>query len=116
MATALTVAACQTVAPPAHAPALLSEPDAACHAELEKTIGAALGAPVTLQENAFRKVSYLSLERRQARDEMGRLRDGLSLDKPELFTLVRGGNECLIGRASSPERTRLHSCSCVPNP
>ena len=105
---------CATVQP-GETPALLSGPGPSCHTALEQAIAASVGEPVTLSENAFRKVSYLSLERRQPRDELGRLRDGMLTGQPELFWLLRVGDQCFVKREQSRELKALPACGCRMN-
>jgi hypothetical protein len=86
--TALALSACAATAHP-DAPAVLSDPGPATHAELVRIVSGALNVPtVTLADDALTRESLLVIERRPARDATGQRLSGRDLDAPEQFRLV----------------------------
>jgi hypothetical protein len=97
--------------------ALISTPDAASRAELERTIREALnGAPLTLADDALTRESTLTIERARARDAQGAPLDGRDPGRPEHFRLLKVGSDCVLVHERSGQRFKLAHTRCVAAP
>lgn len=113
---ACAVAACETPALSGERAALLFDPTPQCHAQLESAAGTFAGAPVVLGAQAFLNDATLTIEKRQPRDAAGRLRDGRSPGRPQLFRLVRSNGACVLVHGDKAERIILDACRCRDAP
>jgi hypothetical protein len=103
---------CQTVA--VEGPARMSgAPSALCLTQLTAFASGTSKRNVTLTEQAFAQSDQLLLERPLIRGADGRLLDGRSMDRPEVYRLVRKGNACSVIHANSGARSELPSCNCT---
>ncbi|HEY8521922.1 MAG TPA: hypothetical protein VIN61_17755 [Gammaproteobacteria bacterium] len=94
-------------------PAVIVDPTPQTRAELAGVISAALGAPVTLADDALAGGSVLVVERREPRDAQGRPLSGRSLEAPERFRLVLDRGRCVLVREATDERFPL-AATCAP--
>jgi hypothetical protein len=96
-------------------PALITQPSAASHAELERVISNALGGvSVTLADDALTRESGLTLERPRLRDESGTLLNGRELTRRvEYFSLLKVGADCVLVHERTSKRWTLVHSSCV---
>ena len=105
------VAGCKSVSAQPDVPAVITSPTPASRAALESAVGAALGAPVTLADDALTRTSTLTHERR---DTEGRPLTGRTLEAPERFRLVWDGRRCVLVRLADGSRTPLAATTCRP--
>lgn len=98
--------ACKTDAIRAEVPALVVDPTAESHAELQHAVSTALGGRrVTITENALTKDSMLIIEPKYL--------TGRDLGKPEQFRLVLNGSTCLLVHLGSDVRSELAETNCT---
>ena len=111
-AIALLLCACASSQPQADVPAIIVGPSQASHADLLAAVTHALGiADVTIATDALTTDNTLIIERSRATDPSRQL-SGRDLGKPELFTLVKNGNRCVLIRMNSAMRQVLPHTSC----
>ncbi|HEX6998993.1 MAG TPA: hypothetical protein VF322_12700 [Gammaproteobacteria bacterium] len=94
-------------------PAVIVDPTPQGRAELAGVVSAALGAPVTLSDDALTGGSVLVVERREPRDAQGRPLSGRSFEMPERFRLVLDGGRCVLVREATRERFPLAAVTCA---
>jgi hypothetical protein len=95
-------AACNTLAAPGDAPAIVTSPTAAGRAELLRVVSTMLGRPVVLPADALAVTSELTIERDQA------------LSRPERFRLVISHGRCVLVHEADGERWQLTETTCSP--
>ena len=110
------LAACQTVPKgQGGAPAVITNPSAATHAELTRIVSRALHMPsVTLAADALTGDSTLIVERSPVRGPDGLPLNGRETGRPEHFRLVKNGSRCVLVHEGSDERWPLSAVSCKP--
>jgi hypothetical protein len=96
-------------------PAIIDKPTQESRAELAHAVSEALnGAPVTLADDALTTDSRLIIEKARPRDASGMPLSGRDRDKPEIFRLVKAGEQCLLVQERTGKRTTLLSTRCQP--
>lgn len=96
-------------------PALIDKPTERSRAELAQAVSDALkGAPVTLADDALTRESRLIIEKARPRDASGVPLSGRERDKPEIFRLVKAGEQCVLVQERTGKRTTLPSTRCHP--
>jgi hypothetical protein len=97
-------------------PAVLSGPDAASRAEVERVAAAAAGvATVTLGEDALVSSSVLVLERNLP-GSAGRAATGRTLESPVVLDLVLRDTRCMLVRRGDGRAFELRVARCVAAP
>jgi len=95
--------------------AVIDRPTEQSRAELARAVSEALnGAPVTLADDALTRDSRLIIEKARPRDASGVPLSGRDRDKPEIFRLVKAGEECVLVQERTGMRARLPSTRCHP--
>ena len=98
--------ACKTDEIRAEVPALVVDPTAESHAELQHAVSTALGGRrVTIAEDALTKDSMLIIEPKYL--------TGRDLRKPEQFRLVLNGSTCVLVHLGSDARLELARTNCA---
>jgi hypothetical protein len=94
--------------------AIVVNANAESHAELVQVVSKALNTtPVTIADDALTRDSFLTIERKPARDPAtGQRLSGRDFDKPEHFRLVRQGDRCVLVHERTGERYTLSKTSC----
>ena len=108
--------ACQNSHSGAAVPARIIDSTTESHAELVKTVSAALNNPaVTLADNALTSTSVLVIERKPHRDPNGNpvLGRDLSPKPVERFRLVLKDGHCLLIQESTSDRFTLDKTRCI---
>ena len=96
-------------------PAVVDQPTQESRAELAQAVSQALnGAPVTLADDALTRDSHLIIEKARPRDASGVPLSGRDRDKPEIFRLVKAGEQCVLVQERTGKRTTLASTRCHP--
>jgi hypothetical protein len=107
-------AGCSALPAEQEVPALISAPNTASRAQLERVISEALnGMPVTLADDALTRESTLTIERNRPRDAQGRPLDGRDPGRPEHFRLLKAGSDCVLLQDSTGRRWKLTASNCV---
>ena len=110
---ALLLSACASSQTQPDVPAVIVSPSAASHADLVAAVTHALGvADITIADDALTTDSSLIIERSRAVDASGRRLSGRDYGKPEIFSLVKNGNQCVLVRTSNATRQVLAKTSC----
>jgi hypothetical protein len=105
------LAACQSVN--LEEPARLNGvPSSACLTQLTRFASESSKRPVTLNEQAFAQSDRLLLERPLIRGADGRPLDGRSMERPEVFRLVRSASVCGVIHENTGRRAELAACDC----
>jgi hypothetical protein len=95
--------------------AIIDRPTQESRAELAQAVSEGLnGAPVTLADDALTRDSRLIIEKAHPRDASGVPLSGRDRDKPEIFRLVKSGEQCLLLHERTGKRTMLASTRCLP--
>jgi hypothetical protein len=96
--------------------ALITNPTPESRAELVRVVGEALhSAPPTLAADALARESLLIVERARARGPDGTPMQGRELGRPERFSLVKRGSDCVLVHERSKRRFVLSSATCAPS-
>lgn len=97
----------------AHAavPARLIDSNNACLQELQAALDQLAESKVVLDLSVWQKQAEVVVEKRGARDERGRRRDGRELRGPLRFQLQLENNQCWLSLASKPSLA-LPQCTC----
>ena len=96
-------------------PAVVDQPTPESRGELAQAISSALnGAPVTLADDALTRDSRLIIEKARPRDPGGVPLSGRDRDKPEVFRLVKAGEQCVLVQERTGKRATLSSTRCHP--
>lgn len=100
---------------PGDQPAVIVQPTAASHAELEQVVSDMLfGAQVTLPRDALTDSSVLVVERERI-ESLGQPPIlGRDLGRPERFRLFRSGAGCVLIHESNGARYQLPKTDCAP--
>lgn len=93
-------------------PAVLVEGNAESRANLVKVIGEMLGTSVSLADDALTASDTLLIERKRLRDASGRQMIGRDVGYPDVFKLVKSGDQCILIHESSKKRSVLESSRC----
>jgi hypothetical protein len=111
----LLLAGCHTRVPPSDVQAVLTNPTAQSHAELERVVSAAInGAPVTLAADALTADGMLIVERARPQGAKDMNLSGRETGRPEHFRLVASGSRCVLVHQESGRRWTLQSVTCSP--
>ena len=95
--------------------AVVDRPTQETRRELAQAIGDALhGAPVTLADDALTRDSRLMIEKARPRDASGVPLSGRDREKPDVFRLVKAGEQCVLVHERTGKRTTLPSTRCHP--
>lgn len=100
--------------PPSDAPAVIVRPTAQSRASLVGAVASALGATVTLRDDALTQESSLTLERLRRRDPQGHPAQGRDLGMPERFLLVLSAGRCVLVHERTGRRFPLEATECAP--
>ena len=105
---------CRVLAEPWGAPAIITHPNAASRAALERAVREALthGAPVRLAPDALTHESLLIIGRAQARDAHGIPLNGRELGRPQHFRLLRRGSKCVLLHVETGKSRVLAHTTC----
>ncbi|MDJ0758910.1 MAG: hypothetical protein QNJ19_05885 [Woeseiaceae bacterium] len=103
---------CQTVNGVYDQPARIVNPDAESRAALKAAVNEALGTEVMLADDALTGSSLLPIERTPTGTMDDPVREGLILDKPIRFQLVKNGEECVLINLSDGARYPLSNTDC----
>ncbi|MGB1158356.1 MAG: hypothetical protein ACPG3V_03035 [Porticoccaceae bacterium] len=96
-------------------PALLTESDLADRQQISQIIGDALNLAsenIQLSHSVFTHTSILVIQRQP--DKSNPHLYGLSLDRPDQFTLLKDHRGCLIRHSQSNREWRLDNLQCTP--
>jgi hypothetical protein len=80
--------------------------------ELARVVREALGAPVTLADDALTTSSMLVIERANPRDGSGRPLNGRRLYRPESFELFTRKSRCVLVQTRTGRRWTLRHTAC----
>lgn len=94
-------------------PAVISSPNAASRATLQRSVASFLSRPVMLADDALTQESTLIVERTVARDPSGNRIEAAERTGPETFKLVKRGAECLLVHERTQKTAALPGVSCV---
>ncbi|MEO8309384.1 MAG: hypothetical protein ABI616_15215 [Pseudomonadota bacterium] len=98
-------------------PAVITNATSAARAELQQTVGKALGDPgITLADDALVSSNTLIVERARRLDPNGLLANGRETKPPEHFELMRSGSRCVLVRTSTRESWTLQHVTCRAQP
>ncbi len=98
-------------------PAVITNPTPSSRGELKLAVQRVLHSnPILLADDALTESDLLSIDRVVRRDAEGRPLNGLDVrGRPELFRLVKAGNDCvLIYLGLEQIRQRLAATTCLP--
>jgi hypothetical protein len=110
---AMLLSACASSQAQPDVPAVIISPSAASRADLLAAVTHALGvADITIADDALTTDSTLIIERSRILDSSGRQLSGRDYGKPEVFSLVKNGNHCVLVRMSNASRQVLAKTSC----
>ena len=102
------VGPCAQAALPVH----IADVNPACSQELQAALDQLAESKVVLDLSVWQKQAEVVVEKRGARDERGRRRDGRELRGPLRFQLQLENNQCWLTLASKP-RLALPQCTCA---
>jgi hypothetical protein len=106
---------CKHVAINNSVPALLSDTDIESKTELRKAVSQLLNQKeVFIAQDAFKKRSFISVERLAREDSHGNRIQGRELDMPEKIQLVLVNGECFLKRESNNSLVKLKNVKCFP--
>jgi hypothetical protein len=94
-------------------PAVIERPTDASRAELLNIVNTAVGTQVTLAPDALTRESTLSIERTPIRDSSGRRVEVRERTGPELFRLVKRGDQCVLIHERTKAETVLRATQCA---
>jgi hypothetical protein len=95
------------------APAVITHPNAASRADLERAVSRALhGAPVRLADDALTRNNLLIVDRAQARDVRGLPLNGREPGRPQHFRLLRHNSKCVLLHVETGKAHVLGHTSC----
>ena len=94
------------------AAAVIQQPTSASRAELQSAVNAALGMTVTLADDALTKRNTLTIERDAIRDSSGRRIEVREREAPEMFQLVKRGDQCVLIHDRTKQETVLREARC----
>ena len=98
-------------------PAVITAPNSASRAELERVISSAFnGVPVTLADDALTRESVLTIEPARPRDAQGRPLDGRDPGRPEHFRLLKVASDCVLVHERTGQRWKLTQSTCTAAP
>ena len=110
------LSACQSVNAQAEQDALLLKTSPEIHKELTETVAKMLGLKsVLLSAEDLTKNSYLPFDRVKLRDQNGLLMQGLEIDKPQVFKLIKMGDACWLLHLNTDRRELLSKAQCKVN-
>lgn len=110
---AVLLAACQSAPPPAGVPARIGAPTAASHAELQRVVATALAHErVTLAMDALTESSTLFVESVAPRGIDAPPATGRQTGRPERFTLLKDGPQCVLVHERTGLRWLLLDTEC----
>lgn len=114
LATALvTLPASRAWAEPWGAPAVITHPTAASHADLERAVSFALHSMhVRLADDALTREDLLIVARAQARDSRGLPLNGRQIERPQHFRLLRRRSQCVLVHVESGKARVLKHTTC----
>ncbi len=117
LASLILLSACNTLPAQQEVPALITAPNPASRAELERAISSAFnGVPIMLADDALTRESALTIEPARPRDAQGRPLDGRDPGRPEHFRLLKVGSDCVLVHERTGQRWKLTQSSCIPAP
>ena len=109
----VTLPASRAWAEPWGAPAVITHPTAASHADLERAVSLALhGMHVRLADDALTREDLLIVARTEARDSRGRLLNGREIERPQHFRLLRRRSRCVLIHVESGKARVLTHTTC----
>jgi len=113
-AAAFALAECHPARASRDVAAVISNPTDEGRAELVRVVRRALhDASVTLADDALAHDSTLLVERTPRRDARGLLIDGRETGRPERFSLVKNGADCVLVHERTGLRRVLSSTTCA---
>lgn len=105
--------ACVAWSEPWGAPAVITHPTAASHADLERAVSLALhGMHVRLADDALTRENLLIVARAEARDSRGLPLNGRQLERPQHFRLLRRRSQCVLVHVESGKARVLTHTTC----
>lgn len=109
----LALAACRAPARQPDVAAVLVDPTPQSRAQLANAVNEMLRvSSVTLTDDALTRSSTLLIERSSARDPGGVRITGRDYGKPETFTLVKSGGDCVLVSGRDDRRIVLTDATC----
>ena len=109
----VTLPAARARAEPWGAPAVITHPTAASHADLERAVSLALhGMHVRLADDALTREDLLIVARAQARDSRGLPLNGRQIERPQHFRLLRRRSQCVLVHVESGRARVLKHATC----
>jgi hypothetical protein len=109
----LGLVACRAPARQPDVAAVLVDPTLQSRAQLANAVNQMLGvSSVTLADDALTRSSTLLMERSPARDPSGVRITGRDYGKPETFTLVKSGGDCVLVSGRDDRRIVLTDATC----
>ncbi len=103
---------CQKVNADYDQPARIVNPDAESRAALQAAVNEALGTEVMLADDALTDSSLLPIERMATGTMADPVPEGLILEKPIRFQLVKNGEDCVLIKMSDGARYPLGNTNC----
>ncbi len=116
LSAALLASACRTAPPRPERPAVIVDPTPRSRAALGAAVSAAVGAPVTLADDALTGSSALVIEPAHPRDASGLPLQGRETRMPERFRLVASDGRCILVHERTGKRYPLADTACAPPP
>lgn len=109
----VTLPATPAWAEPWGAPAVITHPTAASHADLERAVSLAFhGMHVRLADDALTREDLLIVARAQARDSRGLPLNGREIERPQHFRLLRRRSQCVLVHVESGRARVLKHTTC----
>jgi hypothetical protein len=109
----LTFGGCALGGEKTEASAVIVQPTAASRAELQNAVNAGLGMKVTLADDALTKRNTLTIERNALRDSSGQRIEVREREAPEMFHLMKRGDQCVLIHERTKQETILRETQCV---
>lgn len=98
--------------PASEIPAVIDQPSTSSRDELQKVVSTVVGSRVTLAPDALTQDSTLSIERAVARDSGSRRIDVREVSGPEIFRLIKRGEQCVLVHERTKTETVLNAATC----
>lgn len=112
---ALFTCGCQSVTAQAEVDAVLSATNAQVQQELVEVVTQLSGAlKVLIGADELTKSSFLTLDRVKHRDASGLVMQGMEIEPPHVFKLVKKNEDCFLIHLKTGKRAQLKLAQCQP--
>lgn len=110
---ALFLCGCQSVTAQVEVDAVLSTTNSQVHQELVAAVTQLSGASkVLIGADELTKSSFLTLDRAKLKDASGLVMQGMEIEAPNVFKLVKNNGDCFLIHVKTGKRAQLKLAQC----